>query len=184
MNRVVLLNGAPGSGKSTIAQRWLESDPDHRGLVEVDAIKHALPSWPHDAHTAGLRARELAAVQVAVLLSQHRDVIVPQFLAQPAFADALSEVARNAAALSVEVLLTLPAADLGRRLAARRAAPHRAEHAENDKGVSPDQAADLVASLDAWAAARQVHRVDAVGEPDEVLARLEQLLSDEVAAQG
>lgn len=178
MSLLVLLNGAPGSGKSTIAQRWLEADTEHRGLVEVDLIKHALPTWPDDARSAGLRARELAADEVAALLGRNRDVVVPQFLARPDFADALAAVARRCAAEYVEVLLTLPAATVARRLEVRRTAPHRPEHVENDLGVSPDQAADLVAALDAWAADRRVRRVDATGSPEDVVARLERVLID------
>ena len=88
----------------------------------------------------------------------------------------------NAADIVFPLDLALPAARdlwaLAGRLTTRRKNPDRPEQATNDLGVSPDDAADLVAAMAAWAAERPgVRRLDASGSPDEVLARIEAALA-------
>ncbi|WP_203568696.1 AAA family ATPase [Aestuariimicrobium ganziense] len=178
MSRVILLNGTPGSGKSTLAEAWMLANPERRAVVEVDRIKHALPMWPEDAQAAGLRARELALMAVVATVEEGHDVMLPQFLARPEFADALAQAAALTGAESVELVLDVTPSQVTERLITRRETPDRPEQATNDLGVTPDEAADLVERVQAWAKARpQVRMVDASGTPDEVLARIEVALA-------
>ena len=63
MAALVLLNGPPASGKSTIAQRFIDARPLSLNLdidVDVDVVRGMLGGWLVDPSTAGLTARSLA----------------------------------------------------------------------------------------------------------------------------
>lgn len=79
-----MLNGPPGSGKSTIAQRFIDAHPMTLNL-EIDTLRRLIGDWkfdPHaaDPHAAGLRARELALDASPNHLLAGFDVVVPQYL--------------------------------------------------------------------------------------------------------
>ena len=42
--RLILVNGPPASGKSTLARRYVD-DHDRAALVEVDTLRMTLPNW-------------------------------------------------------------------------------------------------------------------------------------------
>lgn len=44
MSRLVLINGAPGAGKSTLAQALAQDRPMTLAL-DIDALKHSLGCW-------------------------------------------------------------------------------------------------------------------------------------------
>lgn len=56
VTRLVLINGAPGSGKSTIAAALAHDVPMTLAL-DVDALKHSLGRWDQDTHVSGMHAR-------------------------------------------------------------------------------------------------------------------------------
>jgi chloramphenicol 3-O-phosphotransferase len=58
MTRLVLINGAPGSGKSTIAQA-LAQDRSMTLALNIDGLKHSLGRWDEDPSASGLHARRL-----------------------------------------------------------------------------------------------------------------------------
>ena len=66
MPRLVLLNGAPGSGKSTQASLLAAVHPMMLAL-DIDRLKHALGLWDDDPTESGLQARRLAARGVPAL---------------------------------------------------------------------------------------------------------------------
>ncbi len=41
MNKLLILQGPPACGKSTVAKAWQAEDPVHRVIVSRDAIRHA-----------------------------------------------------------------------------------------------------------------------------------------------
>jgi predicted kinase len=118
---LVLLNGPPGVGKSTLAQRWVAADPERRRCVDVDRLRTLLDGWQHDESTK-LTARDLALTAVDESLGDGLDVIVPQYLARLPFLDALAAVARGHGAAFVEALLWDDDARVIERFSARRAA--------------------------------------------------------------
>lgn len=173
---LVLLNGPPGIGKSTLAD-VLASRHDHLTALDVDVVKHDLDSWPTDPQAAGLRAREVVLEQARPRLAAGQGVVIGQYLARPAFPDQLARLAEQVPADFVHVVLEVPADVLGGRLRERRRAPTRAEQAINDADVDPSEAAQLIASVDALAVGLEgVARVDASGTVAETLALLEQAL--------
>lgn len=175
---LLLLNGAPGSGKSTLAARAAARRPLALAL-DIDTLKHSLGDWDRDLHASGLQARRLAIALARQHLGDGHDVVIGQYLARTPFLVELEALAEQCGARFVEAALVLDAATLGERLRARRKAPDRPEQAANDRFVGPEDAAELVASVEELLARRpRARRLDASRALPDVLAELEALLDD------
>ncbi len=113
---LILLNGAPASGKSTTAQRWAAARPLALAL-DVDVIRSMLGDWASAPAEAGLAARRLAVQMARSHLREGRDVIVPQFVGAPglAFIEELASLSAEVGAVFVEAALSLPADAAARR---------------------------------------------------------------------
>lgn len=104
MPRLILLNGPPGIGKSTIAQRYAD---DHPGTLDLDLdlLRAGLDEWPQDPEAAGLAARALGIELARTHLTGGHDVVVPQLLARPAFIETLAQLADEIGAEFHELVL-------------------------------------------------------------------------------
>ncbi|MFZ6003707.1 MAG: AAA family ATPase [Actinomycetota bacterium] len=101
--RLILLNGPPGVGKSTIARRYLEDHPLTL-LIEIDELRLAIGGW--DEHEESkLLARVLALALARAHLGAGHDVVLPQYLARAEFIDELQAVASEVGAQFRHVLL-------------------------------------------------------------------------------
>jgi len=168
---LLLLNGAPGSGKSTLVTLLAQRRPLALAL-DVDQLKHALGGWADDLQASGVQARRLALAAARQHLADGHDVLIGQYLARPAFLEQLEDLAAECGARFVEAALVLEADGLAGRLAARRRAPDRPEQAANDRFVGPADAAAHAAALEELLTVRpHVHRLDA-GRPREELVGL------------
>ena len=122
MPRLLLINGLPGSGKSTLAARYVADRPLALCL-DVDVVRGLLGAWTDRPHDAGLLARRLALAMAQVVLTEGRDVVVPQFLARPEFIGELEALAGELGAEFVEVVLVEAPDVAAARLAERAAGP-------------------------------------------------------------
>ena len=174
---MILINGAPGTGKSTIAHQLAQDRPLDLAL-DLDVLKHALGQWDADMTAAGYHARRLALAVIATQLDSGHDVYVGQFLAKTEFIDQLQSAAQARGAKFVEVILTADVATLQRRLAQRALRPERSEHLINASIVSADDIPTLVHAIDRMARLRpSATPVDASGELDDTVERVRRVLA-------
>jgi predicted kinase len=72
---LLLINGAPGVGKSTLARRYADDHPLTL-VVEIDAIRTQLGGW-QTRDESRLIARELAIALIRAHLAAGHDIVVP-----------------------------------------------------------------------------------------------------------
>lgn len=112
MARLLVLNGPPGIGKSTLARRYVDEHPFSLCL-DLDQVRGQVGGWRTDESRSGELARDLSVAMVRTHLENGYDVVVPQFVARPAYLDRLTALG------SVEVLLTAPLEEAQRRFDTR-----------------------------------------------------------------
>lgn len=127
MPTLIILNGPPASGKSTLAARLVATRPLMLDL-DVDVVRGMLGAWIDQPHDAGLAARRLALSMAATHLAAGHDVVVPQFIAREPFALELEAVAADAGARFVEIALLVSRDDMLQAFATRSTAPENQQH--------------------------------------------------------
>jgi predicted kinase len=129
---LLLINGAPGVGKSSLARRYADDHPLAL-IVDIDSIRTSLGQWARFEESR-LVARDLALALARAHLRSGHDVVVPQYLGRPEFRERLRLTATEFAVPFVEVLLTDDADRITQRFRTRRAeyAKAGAEHPEGD----------------------------------------------------
>lgn len=146
MPDLILLNGPPASGKSTIAQRYIDARPLALNL-DVDVIRHLLGGWAADPVAAGGTARSLALGMASQHLTAGFDVIVPQFLGRVGFIEKLAGAAATSGARFVEVALWLNRADAVAAFAERSEAPTTQAHRDAVELVARSSRPDPVGAM-------------------------------------
>lgn len=131
---LLLINGAPGVGKSTLARRYADGHALAL-IVEVDDIRSHLGQWTAHEESKTV-ARDLAIVLAGDHLRRGHDVVVPQFLARPEFRERLRALADEVGTPFVETLLTDDADAVVARFTLRRHEYTRsgAAHPETELG--------------------------------------------------
>ncbi|SDS20872.1 AAA family ATPase [Jiangella sp. DSM 45060] len=141
--RLVVLNGPPAVGKSTLAQRYAA---DHALTLnlDVDRVRDLIGGWRDDPGAAGLLARAVAVAAARAHLRAGHDVVVPQLVARPGFLEELEAVAAQAGAAFHELVLTDDRPAVLRRFADRAGTVPGAPQA------GPDEVAALYDRLAAY----------------------------------
>jgi predicted kinase len=182
MAMLVLLNGPPASGKSTIARRLTEVRPLSLCL-DVDVVRGLLGDWLRSPTEAGLAARSLAIAMARTHLEAGHDVIVPQFLGRAEFIEQLEALARGTGVAFVEIALAVDRDRSRQAFAERSATPTEAIHRDAAALVasspSPDPLGEMFDRYDDLVERRaSAHRVDVVwGDVDATVASVEALLA-------
>ena len=115
---LILLNGPPGAGKSSVARMYVEEHPLTLDL-DLDRIRDLIGQWREDPHNAGILTRRMAIAAARVHLKEGHDVIVPQMLVRPDFIVQLEELAHAVAVDFVEIVLLDTKANCLRRFEER-----------------------------------------------------------------
>ena len=134
VSTLVLLNGLPASGKSTIAARLVAHRPLALNL-DIDVIRALLGGWKAERADAGVAVRRLALAMAREHLNSGNDVVVPQFLARAEFIEQLAETTAKAGARFVEIALVLSRADAIAAFERRSARPDTAGHRDAAEAV-------------------------------------------------
>lgn len=179
---LVLLNGPPASGKSTIAARLV----NRRRLalnLDIDVVRGQLGRWLDDTMASGRAARALAVSMARTHLTASHDVIVPQFLARHGFAAELASAAGGCNAAFLEIALMVDRETARSSFAARSREPshgtHRDAAAMVERSSTPDPIGDM---FDRWCeyldSRPEVLRVEAPrGDIDGTVRRIEDLVA-------
>ncbi|ACU37477.1 AAA family ATPase [Actinosynnema mirum] len=134
MPRLILLNGPPACGKSTVARRYADEHPLALDL-DVDLVRALIGRWRDARPEAGLLARAIALAAARTHLAAGHDVVVPQLVARPGFLTELEDLARATGAVFHEIVLLD-----GEDNALRR-------YAERETGAPEDQRHDDAAEV-------------------------------------
>ena len=146
MPLLVLVNGPPASGKSTLASRLTDTRPLALAL-DIDVVRGMLGGWLDDPTAAGLAARQLAMAMARTHLLAGRDVFVPQFLGRIDFVDQLETLAAETGARFVEIALMLDREDAIEAFERRRSAPQERTHLDAAALVERSGGADPVGAM-------------------------------------
>jgi predicted kinase len=142
--RLVLLNGPPAVGKSTLARRYAEAHPLTLAL-EIDGLRAMIGAWLDEPHRSGLAARRLALAAASRHLEDGFDVIVPQLLTRREFVEELRSTAEGAGATFCELTLMDDRATVVERAATRE------EHGFSARALAAKQGHTLADAFDAFA---------------------------------
>ena len=118
MPQLVFINGAPGSGKSTLGRRLVDSRPLAL-LLDVDSLRGQLGQWRDNPGSAGMTARRIALEMIRTHLAAGHDVVVPQFIERPGFIEDVRTVTLDVGAEFVLVALVSSPDEAASRFEAR-----------------------------------------------------------------
>ena len=127
--RLILLNGPPGIGKSTLAQRYVADHPLALNL-DLDSVRRMLGRWEDDPIEAGLLARAMTLEMARVHLGSGHDVVIPQYLGRPQFLQQAEEVAGDVGVPFAEFVLMDGRDNAVRRFTQRSASSATTAHVE------------------------------------------------------
>lgn len=127
MPSVILLNGPPGIGKSTLAHQYAAAHP-LCFCLDIDSLRRSIGGWQQHPAESGALARQMAVAMINVHVGAGHDVILPQYLGRPDFIEELERTAAAAGARFRELVLMDSRENAVTRFAARASDASLTEH--------------------------------------------------------
>ena len=152
---LILLNGPPGVGKSTIARRVRDDRPLSL-LVDFDDLWPLIADWQHHRDSQQLAIAAGLAMARAHLQAGH-DVVAAQFALGHDFFDAIDVMVAETSAASHEIVLTGHPERVARQFRQRRAERTLAGDLDVSSNIGDDRLDEVIA----WATAELVALVAA-----------------------
>ena len=120
MATLIHLNGAPGVGKSTIAERYVA---EHPGVLncDIDRLRGLVGGWREGFGAVGEVIRPVALAMIRAHLDGGRDVVLPQMLANEDERARFRAVAVESGHAYVQILLEAPPGEARARFYGRPA---------------------------------------------------------------
>jgi predicted kinase len=146
MPRLIVINGPPGCGKSTLAARY-EADHPFAANLDVDRIRAMIGRWQDDPTASGLLARAMTLAAARAHLRAGHDVVIPQFIARQDFLDQLESVARDVGCDLREIVLSDDKANAIRRFEERTEAGDHPAHIEAHEMLTRAGGLEQLASM-------------------------------------
>jgi predicted kinase len=116
--KLVILNGPPGVGKSTIATRLHKNLPASV-LIDVDELRRTIPNYRERREESLREAYKLTTKAITENLALGHDVIIDKAVSYSYTLDSFIEAGRNSGAQVYELLLIADKATVERRAADR-----------------------------------------------------------------
>jgi len=101
--RLILLNGPPGIGKSTLAQLYADEHPGV--LIGVDRVRALIGGWLERFTETGQIVRPIALSMAATHLRGGRDVVMPQCLCDLSEIERFEKAAHDSGAAFCQIVL-------------------------------------------------------------------------------
>jgi 8-oxo-dGTP pyrophosphatase MutT (NUDIX family)/predicted kinase len=145
--RLVLLNGPPAVGKSTVAELYADRHPYVLNL-DIDRLRCLIGGWRTHGVDTGELVRTMALSMAATHLGAGHDVLVPQYVGSVRQLERFAEVARDCRAAFVELVLMDSRQRSLERFMRRRASGTDPWHDQPTDVVEPmyDRLIEVVAS--------------------------------------
>lgn len=179
MARLIHLNGAPGVGKSTIAEQYVAG---RFGVLncDIDRLRCLVGGWQEDFDGVGALVRPVALAMIREHLDSGHDVVLPQMLANESERARFSRAALDAGHDYLHILLQVGAGEARERFDGR--CLHHPLHAVVSRSVDEQGGGQVIDDLERRLARSAVTTgavvVDASGEIAVTLQRVVAAVQD------